>query len=71
MLGSLGPKPDRHRFAMTARNYKDTLNLPRTDFPMKANLATREPELLKSWDEARLYQQIQQSRKNKELFVLH
>jgi isoleucyl-tRNA synthetase len=71
MLGSLGPKPDGHRFAMTAKNYKDTLNLPRTDFPMKANLATREPELLKKWDEAQLYQQIQQSRKGKELFVLH
>src|SRR5258708_1377478 len=56
---------------MTAKNYKDTLNLPRTDFPMKANLATREPELLKSWDEAQLYQQIQKSRKDRELFVLH
>ena len=56
---------------MTAKNYKDTLNLPRTDFPMKANLATREPELLKKWDEAQLYQQIQQSRKGKALFVLH
>jgi isoleucyl-tRNA synthetase len=56
---------------MTAKNYKDTLNLPRTDFPMKANLATREPELLKMWDETRLYQQIQKSRKDRELFVLH
>src|SRR3981081_1447215 len=56
---------------MTAKNYKDTLNLPRTDFAMKANLAAREPELLKKWDEAQLYQQIQQSRKDKELFVLH
>jgi len=56
---------------MTAKNYKDTLNLPRTDFPMKANLATREPELLKKWDEAQLYRQIQQSRKDRELFVLH
>src|ERR1700736_2142564 len=71
MLGSLGPKPDGHRFAMTAKNYKDTRNLPRTDFPMKANLATREPELLKMWDETRLYQQIQKSRKDRELFVLH
>src|SRR5438067_5873954 len=54
-----------------SQNYKDTLNLPRTDFPMKANLATREPELLNKWDEAQLYQKIQQSRKDKELFVLH
>ncbi|HEY2142897.1 MAG TPA: class I tRNA ligase family protein, partial [Candidatus Udaeobacter sp.] len=52
-------------------NYKDTLNLPRTDFPMKANLPAREPELLKQWEETRLYQQIQKSRKDRELFVLH
>src|SRR5919109_1645450 len=54
-----------------SQNYKDTLNLPRTDFPMKANLATREPELLKSWNEAQLYQQIQKSREGREKFVLH
>src|SRR6266513_1064090 len=54
-----------------AQNYKETLNLPRTDFPMKANLVTREPELLKMWDETGLYQRIQQSRKDRELFVLH
>src|SRR5437868_7581046 len=38
---------------------------------MKANLASREPELLKMWDETRLYRQIQRSRKDRELFVLH
>src|SRR5216684_5330977 len=54
-----------------SQNYKDTLNLPRTDLPMKANLATREPELLKMWDETRLYEQIQKARKDRELFVLH
>src|SRR5213596_1971046 len=54
-----------------SQNYKDTLNLPRTDCPMKANLATREPELLKKWDESRLYQQIQKSKDGRELFVLH
>src|SRR5260221_6033337 len=56
---------------MTEKNYKDTLNLPRTDFPMKANLITREPELLKSWEEGRLYRRIQESRNGRELFVLH
>src|SRR5882724_1219700 len=71
MLGRLGPMPDWRRSAMTAKNYKDTLNLPRTDFPMKANLASREPELLKMWDETGLYQQVQKSRKDRELFVLH
>jgi isoleucyl-tRNA synthetase len=54
-----------------SQNYKETLNLPKTDFPMKANLATREPEMLKKWDEAGLYQQIQTARADSELFVLH
>src|SRR5437764_3785090 len=52
-------------------NYKDALNLPRTEFPMKANLAAREPEMLRAWEETRLYQQIQKSREGRELFVLH
>src|SRR6266513_2970496 len=54
-----------------SQNYKETLNLPRTDFPMKANLAAREPEMLKMWEETRLYQQIQKSREDRQLFVLH
>src|SRR5207237_88862 len=54
-----------------SQNYKDTLNLPRTDFPMKANLAQREPDLLKRWEETGVYRQIQTSRENAELFVLH
>jgi len=54
-----------------SQNYKHTLNLPRTDFPMKANLATREPELLKMWEETSLYQQVQKSRQDRQLFVLH
>jgi isoleucyl-tRNA synthetase len=54
-----------------SQNYKDTLNLPRTDFPMKANLAVREPEMLRTWEEKRLYQEIQKSRQGRELFVLH
>src|SRR5256885_16598801 len=78
MLGSSGSKPeaesgsDPHYFLeMAEKNYKDTLSLPRTDFPMKANLATREPELLKKWDETQLYQEIQKSRNGLDLFVLH
>jgi isoleucyl-tRNA synthetase len=54
-----------------SQNYKETLNLPRTDFPMKANLAAREPEMLRNWEEERLYQEIQKSRQGRELFVLH
>jgi len=51
--------------------YKDTLNLPRTDFAMKADLVTREPERLKKWQAAKLYEKIQVSRLNAPKFVLH
>ena len=51
--------------------YKDTLNLPRTDFAMKADLVTREPERLKQWEAAKLYEKIQAARANAEKFVLH
>src|SRR5437762_168465 len=54
-----------------SQNYKNTLNLPRTEFQMKANLAAREPEMLRVWEETRLYQQIQKSREGRDLFVLH
>jgi isoleucyl-tRNA synthetase len=54
-----------------SQNYKDTLNLPKTDFPMKASLTTREPEMLKNWESAGLYAQIQKARAGAELFVLH
>jgi isoleucyl-tRNA synthetase len=54
-----------------SQNYKDTLNLPRTDFPMKAGLIQREPELLRVWEETRLYEQIQKARKGRPLFLLH
>ena len=54
-----------------AQNYKDTLTLPKTDFPMKASLTTREPEILKTWEETRVYEQIQKAREGAELFVLH
>src|SRR6266536_2500753 len=60
-----------HRVPAMSQNYKNTLNLPRTEFPMKANLAAREPEMLKAWEETRLYQQIQKSGAGRELFVLH
>ena len=39
-------------------DYKDTLNLPQTDFPMKANLAQREPGILKNWQDMDLYQRL-------------
>ena len=52
-------------------DYKKTLNLPNTKFPMKASLAKREPEQLKSWEENRLYDKIRQASKDREQFILH
>ena len=50
---------------------KSTLNLPKTDFPMKARLPEREPEQLAAWEQAGLYRRILESRANAPLFVLH
>jgi isoleucyl-tRNA synthetase len=53
-------------------DYKNTLNLPRTDFPMKADLVAREPQRLAQWQAAGLYERIQAARSAaKEKFVLH
>ena len=46
------------------KNYKETLNLPNTAFPMKANLAQREPEILNFWEENNLYQKIREKHNN-------
>ncbi len=51
--------------------YKHTINLPKTDFPMKAGLAQREPSLLEKWETGGLYQKIQEARKDAPLYVLH
>jgi len=51
--------------------WKDTLNLPRTDFPMKANLQTAEPQALARWQEMRLYDRIREQRAGRKKFVLH
>ena len=52
-------------------DYKSTLNLPVTDFAMKANLAQREPEMLKAWQANKIYEQIRTARKGREQFILH
>ncbi|MFO1388719.1 isoleucine--tRNA ligase [Cellvibrio sp.] len=52
-------------------DYKATLNLPNTDFAMKANLAQREPEMLKQWQANDLYQKIRSARAGREQFILH
>jgi len=52
-------------------DYKATLNLPQTAFPMKANLPQREPELLAWWEQERLYERIQEAGRNRPLYLLH
>lgn len=52
-------------------DYKNTVNLPRTDFPMKADLVTREPLRLDQWSKAGLYERIQKARAQQPKFVLH
>ena len=52
-------------------DYKHTLNLPRTAFPMKANLAQREPERLRRWQEDDLYATVRAARRGRQKFVLH
>ena len=56
---------------MAETYYKSTLKLPKTDFPMKANLPKREPEMLKHWDETDLYGRLMEARKDAQLWVLH
>jgi len=51
--------------------YKDTLNLPQTDFPMKANLNQREPEMLAKWEQIGLYAKLEQAAPNKPSYILH
>lgn len=52
-------------------NYKPTIFLPKTDFPMKAGLPQREPELLKRWEEMDIYRRHREQGKGREKFVLH
>jgi len=73
-----GPCPPRRNFILTLHSritrtvsYKDTLNLPKTDFPMRANLPEREPEMLASWAERDIYGRIRQLRHGADKFILH
>ncbi|MBW1764321.1 MAG: isoleucine--tRNA ligase, partial [Deltaproteobacteria bacterium] len=52
-------------------DYKDTLNLPKTKFPMKANLVNKEPEMLKKWETEGLYHTIRKLSKGKKRYMLH
>ncbi|WP_323847368.1 isoleucine--tRNA ligase [Microbulbifer magnicolonia] len=52
-------------------DYKATLNLPETDFPMRGNLPQREPAILQQWQESKLYEKIRAARAGREQFILH
>src|SRR5258708_30481634 len=73
LQAKLGPRRELRFVASMSEplELKKTLNLPKTDFPMKASLPLNEPKQLESWQEANLYQQILDARAGKPLFVLH
>ena len=52
-------------------DYKQTLNLPKTAFPMKANLVKKEPELLEKWEKMNLYQLVRRSSKGRKTYMFH
>ena len=52
-------------------DYKATLNLPQTEFPMRANLAQREPAILQQWQQQGLYEHIRKVRSGCEKYILH
>ena len=54
-----------------AKDYKDTLNLPSTGFPMKANLTNREPEFLKQWENDQIYDKMLRKNDRKNSYILH
>ena len=56
---------------MAQHDYRESLNLPRTDFPMKANLAQREPALLERWEGMGLYEKILEANRDRPPFLLH
>ena len=53
-----------------AQDYNSTLNLPKTDFPMRAGLPKREPEMLRRWDEEHLYEELLKKNAGKPRFNL-
>ena len=54
-----------------ARDWSQTLNLPQTDFPMRAGLPQKEPEILKRWQARDLYRELREASKGRPKFVLH
>ena len=61
-----------HRcYVSASMDYKDTLNLPKTSFPMKANLPKLEPEMLARWDEMDIYRRLREVSAKRPLWILH
>ncbi|GAB4388107.1 MAG: isoleucine--tRNA ligase [Thermodesulfovibrionales bacterium] len=56
---------------MPEKDYKDTLNLPSTGFPMKANLPQREPEMLRFWESEKVYEALLEKNRGAEPYILH
>ena len=69
--GRMSSAITRCMVAGSVSKYKETVNLPETDFPMRGDLAKREPEILAEWDQQKLYEKIQEARAGAPLWVLH
>ncbi len=54
-----------------SKNYNETLNLPKTEFPMRGNLPSKEPEILKYWEDMDIYKKVLEKNKNKPSYILH
>lgn len=54
-----------------SEDFNNTLNLPKTDFPMRGNLPQREPEMLDKWEQDRLYYALSEKNKGKPSYTLH
>ena len=52
-------------------NYKDTVFLPRTEFPMRGSLPIKEPQILRNWQDIDIYKKLRNARKGAPTFVLH
>ncbi len=70
-LAAPAPAPTPAIPLKEARDWSETLNLPKTDFPMKAGLPEREPEWVKRWQAMKLYEKQRELSKGREAFVLH
>ncbi len=54
-----------------SKDYNNTLNLPKTDFPMRAGLPQREPEILSKWEENQIYDKLMEKNEGKPVYILH